>query len=290
LGLIALDIGVLGLRALSFIAIFQAAGIFIFLKIFESQLTLSVDVIRKLGFISSVVAILLTVTYHFSVPARFTGSFGGILDSSMQLLLMKSNAGIARTVRVAGLCLLVMACLKRGHIQKTVGLLGVMMILLSFACMGHTTTHGQRWLMGPLLVFHLGVVMFWFGAFLPLYIVARDEMISRAGSLILKFSSIALWLVPMILVAGVLISVALLPTFWSLFTPYGRLILVKVCGFGVLMGLATLNKWRFGPKILAGHTSSLTALQRIVAVEWLLVATLLAFTGIMTALFSPPEH
>jgi len=290
LGLIALDIGVLGLRALSFIAIFQAAGIFIFLKIFESQLTLSVDIIRKLGFISSVVAILLTVTYHFSVPARFTGSFGGILDSSMQLLLMKSNAGIARTVRVAGLCLLVIACLKRGHIQKTVGLLGVMMILLSFACMGHTTTHSQRWLVGSLLVFHLGVVMFWFGAFLPLYIVARDEMISQAGSLILKFSSIALWLVPMILVAGVLISVALLPTFWSLFTPYGGLILAKVCGFGVLMGLAALNKWRFGPKILAGHASSLTALQRIVVVEWFLVATLLAFTGIMTALFSPPEH
>ena len=102
MSLIALDIGVLGLRALSFIAIFQAAGIFIFLKIFESQLILSVDIIRKLGFIASVVAILLTVTYHFSVPARFTGSFGGILDPSMQLLLMKSNAGIARTVRVAG--------------------------------------------------------------------------------------------------------------------------------------------------------------------------------------------
>jgi len=290
LSLTALDIGVLGLRALSFIAIFQAAGIFIFLKIFESQLILSVDIIRKLGLIASVVAILLTVTYHFSVPARFTGSFGGILDSSMQLLLMKSSAGIARAVRVAGLCLLVMACLKGGHTQKTVGLLGVMMILLSFACMGHTAIHSQRWLVGFLLVFHLGVVMFWFGAFLPLYIVARDEMISQAGSLILKFSSIALWLVPMILIAGVLISVALLPTFWSLFTPYGRLILVKVCGFGALMGLAALNKWRFGPKILAGHASSLTALQRIVAVEWLLVAILLAFTSIMTTLFSPPEH
>ncbi|HIN92384.1 MAG TPA: hypothetical protein EYM99_06130 [Alphaproteobacteria bacterium] len=288
--LTAPDTVVLGLRALSFVVVFQAAGTVIFLRLFESQLVLSAEVIRKLGAIAAAAGLLLTVIYHFSVPARLTGTFLGILDPSMQLLLFESNAGVARTVRVAGLCLLLVAFLKIERFSYAAGLIGVMMVVASFALMGHTATHNQRWLMGPLLIFHLAVVAFWFGAFLPLCLVARSEVISRAGSLIAQFSSVAVWLVPTILVAGIVMSVFLLPNVESLFTPYGSLILTKVTGFGVLMGLATLNKWRFGPRICAGHTASLAVFKRLVMIEWVAVAFLLALTAIMTALFSPAEH
>ena len=53
------------------------------------------------------------------------------------------------------------------------------------------------------------------------------------------------------------------------------------------MGLATLNKWRLGPAIAAGHAPALRNFQRSVVAEWSLIVAVLVVTAIMTGLFSP---
>ena len=52
---------------------------------------------------------------------------------------------------------------------------------------------------------------------------------------------------PGILLAGFLMSALLLPSLAALWEPYGELLIAKISGFAALMGLATLNEWRFGP-------------------------------------------
>ncbi len=60
-------------------------------------------------------------------------------------------------------------------------------------------------------------------------------------------------------------SVLLIRSFAELATPYGAMVLGKSLGFAALMALAAQNKWRFGPRLLAGDGSAVPALQRTIA-------------------------
>jgi putative copper export protein len=53
-----------------------------------------------------------------------------------------------------------------------------------------------------------------------------------------RFSATATRLVPVILLAGVAMAVVLLPNVAALGEPYGELLIAKVVGFSLLMGLA----------------------------------------------------
>jgi putative copper export protein len=90
--------------------------------------------------------------------------------------------------------------------------------------------------------------------------------------------------VPVILLAGVGLTVLLVPD-WAVFRqPYGQLLLAKVALFAVLMALATLNKWTFGPACASGRTR---AFKQAVAVEYVLICAVLAITAILTTFYSP---
>jgi len=85
--------------------------------------------------------------------------------------------------------------------------------------------------------------------------------------------------VPIILLAGIGLTVLLVPN-WAVFKqPYGQLLLAKVALFAVLMALATLNKWAFGPACARGRTR---AFKQAVAAEYLLICIVLTITAMMT--------
>ena len=89
---------------------------------------------------------------------------------------------------------------------------------------------------------------------------------------------------PLILLAGIGLSALLLPGLATFKQPYGQLLLAKLAGFAVLMAMAALNKWRFGPACAAGNTA---AFERTVSVEYVLICVVLTATAIMTMFFSP---
>ena len=61
-------------------------------------------------------------------------------------------------------------------------------------------------------------------------------------------------------------SVLFIRSFAELATPYGAMVLGKSFGFALLMALAAQNKWRFGPRLLAGDPAAAFGLQRTIAV------------------------
>jgi putative copper export protein len=63
----------------------------------------------------------------------------------------------------------------------------------------------------------------------------------------------------------------------------------KAVAFSVLMILAARNKWRFGPRLLAGEGAAAVGLKRAIVAEWLIIAAVLVATAAMTSLFAP-EH
>jgi putative copper export protein len=155
--------------------------------------------------------------------------------------------------------------------------------------MGHTTVHAARWALAPLLIAHVFIVAFWFGALAPLYLASQRESPQTAARLVSAFSVLAIWLVPIIFVAGLALALMLVPRLGVLLEPYGELLMAKVIGFAALMLLAAANKWRFGPAMERGESRAVRSFRRAVVIEGFLIIGVLAATATMTSFFSP-EH
>jgi putative copper resistance protein D len=283
------DALVIGLRAIVFVALFQAAGAALFLALYQSHATPSVaDRLRLVARIAALVALVAAVLHYVLTPARMAGDFGSTFDPALESLLLRSSSGTAHIVRVVGLAVLLLALDRASRINTWAACGGAALALSSFALMGHTVIHPQRWMLAPLLLVHVVVAAVWLGALAALYIAARNEG-TASGPLVARFSRHAGAAVPAIFVCGFLMSVLFIRSFAELATPYGAMVVGKSLAFAALMALAAQNKWRFGPRLSAGDASAVPALQRTVKAEWVLIAAVLVATAIVTSLYAP-EH
>jgi len=281
-----IDIVAVAVRALSFIAMLQAAGIAIFLAVFGRMLSESVSDLRRMGLWSAYAGVLLVCLHQLLEAARMTGELSGALDVSLHARSLSSAIGLANGLRIAGLIAVIAALLFPHRRSVAIGIIGSLLVAAAFTVTGHTSTSPQRWLLAPLLLLHLWVIAFWFGALGPLYRVTQREP-QQAAAIVARFSVIATWLVPSIALVGVVIATMIVPNWQALLEPYGVLLLGKALGFSLLMGLAALNKLRWGPALGRGDTGAITSLRRSVIAEYGLIVVVIGITATMTALFSP---
>jgi putative copper export protein len=273
-----------GLRALSFVALFQATGAALFLALFGALIVRTRPAVRRLAVFSALSAIVLLVLQYLLEAARMGGELTSVMDSELQTLALHSPAALALAFRVAGLVLLVFG-IHTG--RNLISLAAVIIVLVGFTTMGHTATHSPRWLLAPLLLAHLLVVAFWFGALVPLRLASSHESAQIAGATIGAFSTAASWIVPALFVAGLALAVVLVGNFAGLRTAYGQLLIAKVVGFALLMGLASLNKWRLGPAVASGDVRLGRSFRHSLQIEYVLMAAVLTVTAVMTTFFSP---
>ena len=283
------DALVIGLRAIGFVALFQAAGAALFLALYEREIAgASADRLRLVARVAALIALVAAVSHYVLTPARMAGDFGSTFDPALESLLLRSSSGSAHIVRVVGLAILLLSLDRASRINTWAACLGAGLALMSFVLMGHTAIHPQRWILAPMLLIHVVVAAVWLGALAGLYLAARDTG-TASGPLVARFSADAGRAVPAIFVCGFVMSVIFIRSFTELATPYGAMVLGKSLGFAVLMALAAQNKWRFGPRMSAGDASAVPALQRTVKAEWVLIAVVLVATAVMTSLYAP-EH
>jgi putative copper resistance protein D len=301
------------LRAISLVLQLQAAGAVFFIAAFGPALTISMTSVRSLARGMALAALFAAGAHYLLEGARMAGDMSGIFDSRLQDMAWSSSTGGAFSVRALGL-LLIIAGMQNASARMTadrffkattamspaiwlkrvgsrsftfVGVTGAVLVAASFALTGHTSSSDRRLALVPLLLAHLLIVAFWFGALLPLYLVTLRESRERMARVVALFSAAAFWLVPVILVAGVAMATLLLPNVGALYKPYGQLVIAKVALFGLLMVLATLNKWRFGPALAEGQESAGRTFRAMVITEYVLMVVVLAVTAVMTTFFSP---
>jgi putative copper export protein len=282
-----LDVVSVALRALSFLFVLQATGVALFIAIFGRRLSNSGEPIRRLGRWSALIGLVCVAAHYGLDAARLAGDFSEIWDASLQETVLRSGSGAACAVRVLGLSLAALALRRAGTLALALGILGAVTAAASFVLVGHTSVHPQRWLLGPLLIVHLLIVAFWIGALLPLQIASLREAPDTLAKLVHAFSAVATWLVPGILLAGLGLTIFLVPAIEVFRQPYGLLLLVKVAAFMLLMSLAALNKWRLGPALVRGERYRRLAFQRSLLAEYLLLFAALTVTAVMTTFFSP---
>lgn len=276
-----IDTASVALRALGFVVLFQAAGMALFLAAFGNQLRDSIHAIQRYARLSAFAAAALLVAQYLLEAGRMGGGFASVLDPSLQAIALHSKAAPVLALRLASLAAVVTLRTRAG------AALALALLAGSFWLTGHTSTHPSRWLLGSLLCVHVLIVAFWFGALIPLYVATRREVPAVASALAAAFSRGALWIVPLLAVAGAIIAAVLLGSWHALRSTYGALLLAKLAGFGALMILASLNKWRLAPA-LGTSVAAREAFRRSLVAEYALIAIVLGVTATLTALYSPP--
>ncbi len=263
-------------RALSFIAMFQAAGAAVFLTLFAGDLPIAAAPIRRLARIATIAAAALVVV-HFSLEA-----------AGLVAVAWHSALGTAVSLRLAGLALILTALLTpRRIVAGLLCLVGVAALVCAFASLGHTVDHSARAALAGVLVLHLIAITFWFGALWPLRQAVILETPATAAAVLERFSALALWIVPGLLFAGVTLAVLLVPGLAVFAQPYGQLLLAKIVGFSVLLGIGALNKWRWTPALRLNPSFAVWRLRRSLAIEYGLMGVVLVITAVMTGLYSP---
>jgi putative copper export protein len=282
-----IDTASVALRALEFVAMWQAAGMALFAALFRRHLNASLPRIRRVGLWSALTALPLVIAHHGLEAARRSGDFSGVWDAALQRQVLHSTVGAANLLRLIALSLIAAGFMSTTARHRLLGVLGALTVPVVFLLTGHTSTHSLRWILAPLLGTHLLVVAFWFGALPALFLASYRETAATAAALTASFTSVATPLVPWIAVSGVAMALILLPNLDALRQPYGLLLLAKLGGFAALMVLATLNKWRLGPRLATGGLAAATTFRRSLAAEYVLVTGVLVVTAVLTSLFSP---
>jgi putative copper export protein len=309
-------------RAVSFTLLLNAAGVPIFIAAFGRLMPGSVPAVSKLGWKLAIGALVFVAAHHALEAARMTGEMSGVMDPVMQKMALQSRTGAAFAMRLLGLALVAIGLRRATRSPQRAGpasaasatgvsapadasplapasvpatastasgaprlaLLGSLLSVTAFTLVGHTSITPHRLAAAALVILHLLVVAFWVGALWPLYLAAAKEQPSVTARVIDAFSVAAAWVVPLILLAGIGLTAVLVPSLSTFKQPYGQLLLVKVGLFAVLMAMASLNKWRFGPACAQGDTA---AFKRTVLIEYVLICLVLTVTATMTTFYSP---
>jgi copper resistance protein D len=273
------------IRGLGFVALFQAAGAGFFLATFGESLGRAWTPIRRVALNSAALGAILILGHLALDAARLSGDFEGLADEDLQRLAWTSRSGISQMVQALGLVAVLAGLWTPGRSHARWASAGGVIAVGGFLITGHTSTHALRAVLGPLLALHLLVVAFWFGALVPLALVIRLESRATAAGLLKRFSVIAGWLVPLILVAGLAMAWLLTGSLNVLGKPYGELLIAKLTGFGLLMGLAAYNRWRLTPAFEQARSE--VSLRRSLGVEYVLIVAVLSVTAVLTAFYSP---
>jgi putative copper export protein len=279
------DLLSVAVRSLAFVAAFQAAGTAFFMAAVGKGLTDATGPIRRLGLIAAAAGVILVLGHLGLEATRMAGDFSGIWDPDLQRLAWTSKSGVSQMVQAAGLFGILIALWKPRRGGALWASLGGVAAVGAFVLSGHTSAHAERAILAPLLALHVLIVGFWFGSLAPLWLVVRLESRSMAAAVLMRFSRIAGWMVPFILLAGLAMGWILAGSISVLRKPYGELLLAKFIGFGVLMLFAAYNRWKLAPALQ--HASSGTSLRRSIVAEYLLIVVVLSVTAVMTTFFSP---
>lgn len=282
----SLDLASVVVRALEFVAVFQATGSGLFLLLFGRTLR---ETVPRIGFLtlgSALASAVLTTAHYVLEAGRLSGTWEGIADPNMQSLVWDSPARTVWIERILAAILLSLGS-RVGHVLSTwATVAGVVLVAVSFVAIGHTTLPSAPPWLPLLLLLHVTIAGFWFGGLIPLMWVAHQEQAGRAAVVVEQFSRRAVWLVPGLFVAGMLMAWNLVPGWSALASPYGMLLLGKLGGFAIIMIFALMNLRRYGPA-LALDPQAVQSFRRSVAFEFAIIVLVLSATAAMTTFYSP---
>lgn len=196
-------------------------------------------------------------------------------DSAVWEVMMRSPIGDAFWLRSAGLVLLAAAAMS-WRAGPAIAAVGGVLVLGSYATMGHSMLFQPRQEIAALVVLHLGVVAFWVGSLLPLLWVSQRPDGQETVSLLHDWSRAATVAVAAMIASGVLLTWYLTVRLDLIFEAWhGWALAAKIVAVLAALALALTNRLRHTPALSQGQPGAGARLASSIRLEIVLV--LLAF-------------
>jgi putative copper export protein len=175
-------------------------------------------------------------------------------DPDALRFVVAGRFGDAALVRIGGLAFLAGATVRAGWARSR-GLIGGLLIIASYALVGHPQATDLAYVLVPVQAIHLVAVSTWFGGLVFLAVELREQRrtgTARVGAgLVARFSTLATATVVLAAVTGVVLARSQLPTLAALRTSaYGRALLVKLAVLAVPLAIGGYNRQRLVPAIV----------------------------------------
>ncbi|PUB11354.1 copper resistance D family protein, partial [Yoonia sediminilitoris] len=274
-------------KAAGYAAALLAIGGPLFLAAFPTAHADARQLARKIAVIAALIGMAVLATRFGIRAARISGmGLSGAVDPMMLGFVWNSPLGTAAIWRGVGE-LLIVALLIKGTIGLAAGLVGALLVALSYTFIGHSLGD-PRWLLAALLTVHLLTAAFWVGALAPL---RRAISLPEGASLLHRFGTVASVTVAFLVIVGLVFAWLMTGSLTELLTTaYGWTLIAKLAAVSGLMILATLNKWWLVPALASGAPEAAGHLRRSIQFEAFAVLLILIVTAVLTSITTPPVN
>lgn len=280
-------VAAIALKVAGYAAALLAMGGPLFLAAFPTAHAEARQLARKIAVIAALVGLAVLAARFGIRAARISGmGLQGAVDPLMLGLVWDSPLGTAAIWRGVGV-ILILALLVEADIGLAAGLVGAILVALSFTIVGHSLGD-PRWLLATLLSLHLLAAAFWVGALAPLL---RAVRLPDGASLLHRFGTVASFTVTVLVVAGLIFAWLMTGSLAGLLTTaYGWTLIAKLTAVSGLMMLAAVNKWRLVPALAASAPEAAGHLRRSIHFEAVAVLLILVATATLTSITTPPVN
>ncbi|MBN0038903.1 copper resistance protein CopC [Cellulosimicrobium cellulans] len=257
--------------------------------------------VRRGALVTAAVGILLAVPL---TPAwQAGGGLGALVDPATWAAGLATDSTLAGALGLVGLLVATLLGPRAARESRAAWPAGVVLgaaalALGSLVLVGHTRTFGPPWLVVTADALHVVAGAVWLGGVVGLALVLAPSAhvdARRAAVTVARFSALGAWVVLALAVTGTVLGWRILGTIDALVsTAYGQTLLVKVGVALCLVGIAAWNRYRLVPAVVsdggaggrgagAAGTTARRRLGRTVAAEAVLLALVLAVTGVLVS-------
>lgn len=229
-----------------------------------------------------------------------------IASGAILTVIHETQFGLMSEIRVV-LAAVLAACLAfdRQAIARRLAVAASLALVVTIAWTGHAGATPGR--LGYLHVaadaLHLAAASIWLGGLIGLSLMFASRRLRRASGwakveldVVRRFSTLGIISVAALILTGIINTAILVGSFRGLvFTGYGRLLMVKIAVFAIMVGFATVNRLWVTPRLAhAGETGAHAALVKILArntrIELALALAIFAIVGVLGTLDPAMHH
>ena len=248
---------------------------------------------RKLFVTSALLAVVSGLVWFCLIAGQMSGSWQGSLDPAvLRLAASATRFGQIFLGRLTGLAVLVLLCsLSKSSDSLAIPIL-TGLILAALGRVSHAAASTSDIISFGAITdaAHLLTAAFWLGGLMALAIFLRRHWGDRDSMLaaLQVFSTRGSVAVAVLVISGVINATSILPVSqMSLHNWYFELLVLKVAPALVMVGLASLNRWRFAPSLRTDAELASQHLKVSVRIEIALGLLIVAITGLLG--ITPPH-
>jgi copper transport protein len=264
------------LRLLGFLGLILLIGCVSLL--WRSPLLGNSRVRKTLRYSSGLIAVSSLGFLLMQGPYTAGRSWGSLFDSMMIGDVLQTRLGLALFIRsICAIAWGVIALTASPSVTRRwrVGaIVTAVVTIATYATSGHQSAGTLPGIFVPLDMIHLAAISTWVGALLALAVVSKDNNVENEAK---RFSQMATWSMPVVVVTGVVQGLHLLGGISTITqTNFGKLLLLKT----LLVGAVVVFGSKARAKLQLGSFSSIA---KIIRRESALVVLVLAVTSLMVA-------